>query len=382
MSDSRPHSPPVLVFVELTRKCDLACIHCRASAGLDNNAGQMDRKRIIGFLEELLNARKQKFHVIYTGGNVALYPDLPKLMQETRELGLSFSLSPSPSAAASSQFITDAWKYGSTSISTSMDGLQNTHDRIRGDKSSFFHATRIISQSSRAGMPVQVNTLVAQETLADLPFVFRKIKSLNVPVWELFFLINTGRGIGMTDLRPDQMEDVLHWLVHIRKSIKFIRTVEAPFYSRVLSTPCSMIRTGPLFSYLTGITNRRISPEDHERGGIRSRGRTLFVSSEGEIYPSGFLPITLGNIDEAPFSKEFQEYISHGFSISPEKLEGACGSCPYSVPCGGSRSRAYAYTGNPLESDPACIMTGLAGGFTNGFHLGRGAENDGYKMRA
>ncbi len=356
MVNAHQGGPPALVFVELTKRCDLACVHCRASAGLEILQDELTVDQVRGFLEELVMRSRRKLHVIYTGGNIALVRDLDEFMSMTRNLGLSFSLSPSPSEYTDLGFLERARNHGAASISTSIDGLQDIHDRIRGSRGSFSNAVRIIREAKSLGVPVQVNTLVALENIMDLPHVFTRIRELGVEVWELFFLINTGRGRVMNDLEAEQVEDVLHWLAHIRKYFRSVRTVEAPQFSRILAISCSSVRKGNLFNYLVASSGIPVLDSDHPGEPVSPRGRTLFLSSEGEVYPSGFLPVSLGSIRNIPFGEELSGYLENDFRVIGENENGRCDICFYSTICGGSRARSYAYTGDIMQPDPSCLL--------------------------
>ena len=80
----------------------------------------------------------------------------------------------------------------------------------------------------------------------------------------------------------------------------------------------------------------------------------VFVAYDGQVFPSGFLPVSLGNVQEGSLQKI---YTSHPFLVSlrdASNLKGKCGACEYKNICGGSRSRAYAEYQDPLAGDPAC----------------------------
>ncbi|MCL4328263.1 MAG: radical SAM protein [Candidatus Thermoplasmatota archaeon] len=373
MESANSRMPPVLAFIELTRKCDLLCMHCRASAGMDSNAPELALSRVAEFLGALKSESNRNIHVIYTGGNIALRSDIVDFMKLSRSLGMTFSLSPSPSSLVNTDFLKAAKDNGASSMSVSIDGVESTHDRIRGVSGSFHHAIRILDQAKAMRLPVQVNTLVAGETVSELPKIYGKLVEMQVPVWELFFLINTGRGDSMQDLRPQEMEDVIHWLVHLSRNIR-IRTVEAPFYNRVLVSPCETIRYGNLYKYLHGMSQTPANPEDHHPPTGLHRGKTIFLASDGNVFPSGFLPVSLGSVDGKGLPPALKEYMRNDFSFPRESIGPECSLCPFFDLCGGSRARALAYTGSHLSSDPGCIMSSEFPVIKQSLHNGRAVE--------
>ncbi|MEM4782092.1 MAG: radical SAM/SPASM domain-containing protein, partial [Halalkalicoccus sp.] len=94
--------------------------------------------------------------------------------------------------------------------------------------------------------------------------------------------------------------------------------------------------------------------ELNRRAGITAGDGFAFVSHTGEVYPSGFLPESAGDVRETAVTDVYREAPLFRRLRDPDALSGKCGACSYRGVCGGSRSRAYAHTGDPLESDPLC----------------------------
>ena len=157
-------------------------------------------------------------------------------------------------------------------------------------------------------------------------------------MWEVFFLVPTGRGAELGQLSPDRAREGMEWLYeHSREAPYRIITVEAPFYRRVASEVAREEGSGRPRVGSTGAGNGFV-----------------FVSHTGEVYPSGFLPLSAGNVRERPLPEIYRNAPLLEQLRDRESFDGPCGSCPFTSECGGSRSRAYAATGNPLASDPLC----------------------------
>jgi radical SAM protein with 4Fe4S-binding SPASM domain len=93
--------------------------------------------------------------------------------------------------------------------------------------------------------------------------------------------------------------------------------------------------------------------------GVNSGNGFLFVSHRGEIYPSGFLPISVGNVRQVSLAEAYRQSPLFQHLREPERLHGRCGRCEYRDICGGSRSRAYALTGDAFAEDPWCSYVPL-----------------------
>ena len=88
--------------------------------------------------------------------------------------------------------------------------------------------------------------------------------------------------------------------------------------------------------------------------GVNAGKGFVFVSHLGEVYPSGFLPRSAGNVRAETLTEIYRNSSLMRELRDPEALHGRCRQCEYRSICGGSRSRAYALTGDYLATDPWC----------------------------
>jgi radical SAM protein with 4Fe4S-binding SPASM domain len=138
-----------------------------------------------------------------------------------------------------------------------------------------------------------------------------------------------------------------------------IRTVEAPFFRRVVAQrrAGSPPPGGALYTDLSARLGHLLGapaarPSAHTAATRDGKG-ILFVAHNGDVYPAGFLPVGLGSIRDQPLRTIYRDHaLLH--SIRAAQFAGCCGRCEYADLCGGSRARAYAATGDPLADDPAC----------------------------
>ena len=205
-----------------------------------------------------------------------------------------------------------------------------------------------------------------RENLDELADIAALVQSTGAHVWEVFFLVHVGRGVATNAITPAEHEDVCHFLFDASAYEFIVRTVEAPFFRRVVAArraggeaPASATYralTARLSDQLGAPTRK---PSAHTAATRDGKG-ILFVAYDGEVYPAGFLPLGLGNLRERPLSEIYRdnEVLRE---IRGTAFEGRCGRCEYADLCGGSRARAFAVDGNPLGEDPACVYEPVAG---------------------
>jgi AdoMet-dependent heme synthase len=341
---------PKLVYWEATQSCALACVHCRAAALAQRHPGELSTAEARALLRQIVSfGSKPLPHLVITGGDPLRRPDLFSLIDYGRSLGLSISVTPAGTAALTPEVIEQFQQAGVASLALSLDGATPAaHDAFRGVAGSFAWtingARAIIAQ----GIPLQINTMVTAETLADLPQIYEVVKTLGITRWALFFLIATGRGSSLAEVSPAQSERLLNWLWEISRSPEtpfVIKTTEAHHYRRIaVQRMQQRMSEEQIFSTPVG------------RGfGIRDGNGIVFVSHLGEVYPSGFLPLGTGNVRVSSLVDIYRDSALFQALRDPEQLTGKCGDCPFRIVCGGSRARAYAATGDPLASDPLCV---------------------------
>jgi radical SAM protein len=286
-------------------------------------------------------------HLILTGGDPLRRADLYELIDEARRLGLTVSITPSATGDLNYDVLAKLKAHGIESLGLSLDGSTAAlHEAVRGVEGCFDWTIRAAQDAARLGMPIQVNTLVAQETEADLPAIYELLKDVTVMRWSLFFLIAVGRGKLLQPVSPERGEELMHWVYDLAQVAPFaIKTTEAPSYRRVA---LERMRAA-------GWTREQIAQTPVYRGfEIRDGHGIMFVSNQGEIFPAGFLPLVTGNVRTNKLTYVYRNSPVFRELHTPSHFKGKCGVCEYRTLCGGSRARAFAYTGDPLESDPFC----------------------------
>jgi AdoMet-dependent heme synthase len=345
-------SAPIMLYWEMTRACDLACRHCRAEAMFFRDPAELSTEEGEQLLETLCGFGDTKPHLVFTGGDPLRRPDLSQLVAHAVHLGFVTSVTPSGTPLLTYEAIAHLKSSGVRSLAFSLDGsTADGHDGIRGVPGTFQRTVNAVGWALEQDVPVQINTLVSAENAADLEAIYRLVCDLGVQRWALFFLICTGRGAVLREVSAEESERILAWVYECSKrSFPVIKTTEAHHVRRV----AAQVR----------LRERQQAGEGTMRTssiragwGVRDGAGIMFISHRGDVYPSGFLPIKVGNVRHDDPVQLYREATLFRQLRNPEQLKGKCGECEYRVICGGSRSRAYASMGDPLESDPLCVYT-------------------------
>jgi radical SAM protein len=338
---------PLLVYWELTRACDLACRHCRAAAIAGRDPRELDTAEAEALLERIRSFSERGVHLVLTGGDPLKRPDLYSLIDYAARLGLTVSVAPSSTPLLTREVFQRFKDTGVESLSLSLDGsTPERHESIRGIPGCFARTLDSAWDALGAGLRLQVNTLVTAETLPDLPAIYDLLRSLPLMRWKLFTLIAVGRGRTLNEPAPDECESLHHWLCDISKDSPFpVATTEAPHFRRVALT---RLRE-------RGIPLAAIEKMPVGRGfGIRDGNGIMFISHTGSVYPSGFLPLSSGNVRGADVIDLYRNSNLFRSLRLTRLFKGKCGRCEFREICGGSRARAYARHGDPLQADPLC----------------------------
>ena len=333
---------PLVVSWEVTQACDLACDHCRAEADPDRSPDELSLAEARAFFEQVAEFSPQPFLVL-SGGDPLKRPDIFELLETAVEVGVPPSITPATTALLDRETIERFADIGVGRMALSLDGATpESHDGFRGEDGTFETAMRAAEYARDAGLSIQINTTVTASTAEELPAIADIVDDVGAAMWEVFFLVPTGRGTELEQLSPGRAREVTEWLYrHGRDAPYRVITVEAPFYRRVASEVASEDGQGRPRVGSTGAGNGFV-----------------FVSHTGEVYPSGFLPVSAGNVRDDPLPEIYREADLMDRLRDREAFAGPCGSCPFTSACGGSRSRAYAATGDPLASDPLCPYAG------------------------
>ncbi|HKH89120.1 MAG TPA: TIGR04053 family radical SAM/SPASM domain-containing protein [Acidimicrobiales bacterium] len=359
---------PRLVFWEMTKACPLACVHCRAAAQRGPAPGELTTDEGKAMIDDLAAAPRPTPILILTGGDCLQRADLGELTAYAKEAGVPVAVSPSVSPSLNEGTLSMLHDNGVRHVSLSLDGaLADTHDLVRQIPGHFAETLRAIGLMQEHGLAVQINTAVMAQNVGELADVAALLVSHGVRTWEVFFLIGVGRGNTIAEIESDEYEDVCHFLIDASRYGMVVRTVEAPFFRRVRhwrtrqldssADTATEFRLGPLYRQLRSRLCEQMGPPITRvlapTVATRDGKGIVFVGHDGQVYPAGFLPLSLGSVRDKPVLDIYRDDPVLQ-AIRRADFPGRCGYCEYADECGGSRARAYAATGDPLADDPAC----------------------------
>jgi radical SAM protein len=338
---------PMLVIWECTQACDLTCVHCRASAQPERSPNELSTGQGYALLDEIRAFGEPL--MVFTGGDPLKRPDLLDLVRYSVKIGLRTNVTPSATPLLTPQAI-DAFKAAGVSrMAISVDGPDaETHDSFRGIPGTFDRAMLALSHARDIGLDTQFQTTVTRRNMHRLDEVADIVKEMRSKMWSLFFLIVTGRALEADDLRADEYEKVFEFMYNLSKTAPFgIKTTEAMHYRRYVAQRIKAEH---------GITeNENAKGVAWRTAGVSDGKGFVFVSHTGEVFPSGFLPVSGGNVLHERLTDIYRNSFLFRTLRDTTQRGGKCGQCEYQKICGGSRSRAFALTGDYLAEDPRCV---------------------------
>ena len=326
---------PIVIAWETTRACPYRCAHCRADARPLPQPGQLDAAEALELVDSL-----EPFAgsiLVLTGGDPLLRPDLEEIVRRARRRGLRVALTPAATPRVTEERLASLQNAGVGQVALSIDGADAaSHDGLRDLPGSFHRTLRILERARGLGFPLQVNTTITRRNAGEIDAMARLVADAGAAVWSVFFLVPTGRGRTADLLTPHGHERAWRRLATMWGRTPFrIKVTAAPPFRRVLEE-----------------SGRAAGPDAGQANDAKG---FMFISHDGEVCPSGFLPISAGNVRHGSPVDLYRDSPLFRSLRDPARLHGRCGACRYAAVCGGSRARAYALGGDPLGEDPTCI---------------------------
>ncbi|MCC6173711.1 MAG: radical SAM protein [Chloroflexi bacterium] len=358
LDQDRAWHRPVVVWT-VTRSCNLACLHCYASAGDRPFPGELSTAEARTMLEDL--AAFGVPVILLSGGEPLRRPDILDLASYARSLGIRVTISTNgtlidPDVAAR------LYEIGVGYVGISLDGLEETHDYFRGQKGAFKASIQGIRNCRAAGLKVGVRLTLTRHTVRDLDPLFGLIEQEGVQRACFYHLVPAGRGRFLQDdlLPPDEA----------RSAVERIFERAADFVDRKVPLEILTVDNHVDGALLYLWARRERGAEEAERireqllrsGGNRSGIAVSHIDNRGEVHPDQFWwQKALGNVRKRPFSEIWSDLsnpLLAGLRERQPLLQGRCGSCAFLDICNGNfRARAEALTGDTWASDPGCYLS-------------------------
>jgi len=352
---------PYIVIWEVTRACQLKCLHCRADAQNKPDPRELTPEEGIKLIDQIYEMGNPM--LVFTGGDCMMREDLFDLADYAIKKGMRVSMTPSATDNVTKEKMERAKEVGLSRWAFSLDGpTPEIHDHFRGTPGSFDLTIEKVKYLNDLNMPLQLNTVISRYNYNNLEQMAELMKELKVVMWYIFLLVPTGRGQLDACLTPTEHEKVFRWLYELSKSAPYdIKTTAAQHYRRVVfqqKARENRVNKADGIRYEDTLTNDMASMTDGLKRapkGVNDGNGFLFISHTGDVMPSGLLPLVGGNVREKPLADIYRNSPIFKDLRSPDKYKGKCGVCEFRYVCGGSRSRTYAVTGDYMDSEPFCV---------------------------
>lgn len=335
-----------MVAWEVTRSCNLACVHCRASSVHGPYEGELDTARCLGLLDEIVAFSRPV--IILTGGEPLLRKDIFILASHGNRKGLRMVM------ATNGTLVTDETavrirESGIRRVSISIDGHNaKSHDALRAVPGAFRGALKGIKALKKAGVEFQINTTVTKVNLPEIEDILKLSLELGAAAHHIFLLVPTGRGKDLAgrEISPEDYEETLNWFYEMgqRCSIQLKATC-APHYYRIYH------QRG---KDRAGKRPDGIHPLHAVTRGCLGGSSFCFISHTGRVQPCGYLDLDCGQIGGKGFEEIWRRSVVFNDLRDLSRYKGKCGRCEFLRVCGGCRARAYELTGDYLAEEPLC----------------------------
>jgi len=390
LSPSQPTIPhnhkPRLIFWEVTKGCNLRCIHCRATATELSSPLDLPTTKALNLIEQV--SQYALPILVLSGGEPLFRTDIFQLARYATDRGLRVALATNGTLVSTeiARKIVDA---GVRRVSISLDGATAaTHDAFRAIPGAFEAALRGFRNLKELGMSMQINTTIARHNAHELPAVLELARSMGADALHTFLLVPVGCGVDIAAeqmVPPEEYEKILNWFYdRAQEGGIELKATCAPHYFRVMrqrraaerraaraapaaTSPVAKGDIGPTDITMPGSTGIALHPHAARAGHGPSEGMSAvtkgclagtgvcFISHVGEVYPCGYLPVMAGDLRRQSFADIWENSPVFHALRDDDGLKGKCGRCEFRHVCMGCRARAYAATGDYMDEEPFCI---------------------------
>ncbi|MEK7468412.1 MAG: TIGR04053 family radical SAM/SPASM domain-containing protein [Planctomycetota bacterium] len=351
---------PFIVIWEVTQACDLACVHCRAEARPWRDSGELSTEEGKRLIDQIAEFGQPLF--VITGGDPLKRPDLFELIDYAVSKGLRTTLTPSGTRLMTPEVIKRLKEHGLSRLAVSLDGSNaKVHDEFRKVAGSFDWTIASIKRARECDMPVQINSTVCKLNFDDFDPLAELLKTLDIALWAVFFLVPVGRGLRSDICSAREHEVMLNKIYDWTKTLPFdIKTTAAQHYRRVvvqrMAAEGAADPSRPkIFTRLSATPGFSLGDVGRSAKGVNDGNGFVFIGHTGDVCPSGFMPVAGGNVRQRSLVDIYRNDPLFTDMRDYSKLKGKCGWCDFRDVCGGSRSRAYGVTGDVLASEPYCV---------------------------
>jgi AdoMet-dependent heme synthase len=341
---------PRVVAWEITRSCNLACAHCRASALCGPYEGELSTEEAFRLVDQI--AELGRPILILTGGEPLMRADVWEIAERAISRGLHAVMAPN-GTLVTPQVAARMREVGIRRISVSIDYPDaQEHDVFRGVSGAFEGALEGVRNAIAAGVEVQVNSTITKMNVRHLPALLELAERIGAVSFHPFMLVPTGRGkeLEEQELPPEEYERALNWMYDAQQSSElFFKPTDVPHYWRVMRQRAKA-------------DGKKLEVHPHSHGGMNTLSRGClagvgfcFISHRGEVQPCGYFDVVAGDVRQTSFGEVWRTSPLFLSLRDLSQLKGKCGACEYRRVCGGCRARAYEVTGDFMAEEPYCV---------------------------
>lgn len=323
---------PSLVSWNLTRKCNLQCPHCYMEGGTAEER-ELTTDECLALIEEMTDLGTEM--LILTGGEPLLRRDIYQIAQTASDAGMWVVMG--TNGVLVNEHVADKMvECGVKGVGISIDSIDpQKHNSFRGGPNAWEYSVRALEICKRKGLEVLVQTTVMDFNRDEIPELMAFARELGAWSFNLYFLVQTGRGQKMNDLDPGVTDAMLREMVDHQDDYRpmLVRSKCAPQFKQI--------------AYEMG------------RGGLESGGcmagtQYCRITPSGDITPCPYMTVVAGNVRDQSLAEIWTASPVLRDLRDRTKLQGRCGACEFNELCGGCRCRAQAAFGDYLQEDPSC----------------------------
>jgi radical SAM protein with 4Fe4S-binding SPASM domain len=345
---------PYVISWNLTYRCNLACEHCYLDAGgtplvgTENFAdrSELGTEECFRVIDEIASFAPECVTIL-TGGEPLLRRDILDIVRRAADRGLWVVVGTNGVKITENvaQRLAEA---GAKGLSLSLDALDpDRHDRFRRVRGAWRNTVEGAAILNRTGLPFIVQTTAGEHNAGELDAIADFAhERLAAKVWNLYFLVPTGRGQFVSDMTPAQYDDVLASLYRIQRKYERRMLVNAKCAPHYIKTVLEK-----------GDTDLRIRTYSDGAGGCPAGTHYMGIRPNGDVTPCPYLPVFAGSLRSAPLADLWNASDLFANVRRRSTLGGRCGACEMNGHCGGCRARAYGMTGDLMAEDPLCTHT-------------------------
>ena len=341
---------PKWIAWEVTRRCNLSCVHCRSASGMNSFDTAFNTEEAKKLIDDIASFSTPV--IVLSGGEPLLRADLFEIASYGSDKGLRMCIATNGSLVTDE--ICEKMKAARIKmVSMSLDGSNaTTHDNFRGQPGAFEGVKRAAALFNKHGIEFLINSSFTKRNQKEIPDVMKVAKGLGAKAWYMFMIVPTGRGEEIMSelISKEDYEDLLKWHYETEKNETdmLMRPTCAPHYYRIVPQMNKLAEEGDK------LERRTLKFSTGGSKGCLAGQVICLITAEGDVFPCSYFPHSAGNVKQTPFKDIWEKSQLFEDLRDFKKYKGKCGSCEYINVCGGCRARADAVYGDYLEEEPFC----------------------------